>query len=69
VCSLYLMVMLGCACAIGLGTLVFTGSIMISVISTAVAMLAAANTSVVPVYLLFVFALMAVSIVYLSRQT
>jgi len=69
VCSLYLMVMLGCAAAIGLGTLVFTGSIMISVISTSVAMLAAANTTVVPVYLLFVFALMAVSIVYLSRQT
>jgi len=69
VCSLYLMVMLGCAAAIGLGTLVFTGSIMISVISTSVAMLAAANTTVVPVYLLFVFALMAISIVYLSRQT
>jgi hypothetical protein len=69
VCSLYLALMLGTCVAIGLGTLVFTGSIMISVISTSVSILAAANTTVVPVYILFVFALMAISIVYLSRQT
>jgi hypothetical protein len=69
VCSLYVFVMLGTCVAIGLGTLVFTGSIMISVIATSVSILAAANTTVVPVYILFIFALMAISIVYLSRQT
>jgi len=69
VCSLYLMMMLGVATAIGLGTLVFTGSIMISVIATALTIMAAANTSVVPFWLAFTFAVLAISMIYLSRQT
>ena len=69
VCSLYIMMMLSVCAAVGLGTLVFTGSIMISVVSTAVCMLAAANTTVVPVWMMFTFVVIAISIVYLSRQT
>jgi len=69
VCSLYIMMMLSVCAAVGLGTLVFTGGIMISGVSVAITMAAAANTSVVPFYLVVVFAVMAISIIYLSRQT
>lgn len=68
VCSLYLMMMLGTASAVGLGLLVFTGSTVLAIIGVAVVITAGANTGVLSIWMTFVFALTAIAVVYISRQ-
>jgi hypothetical protein len=66
--SLYLIMMMGTCVAVGLGVLVFTGSAMLSIIATGATMMAATNTEVVSIWMVLTFAIVSLSVLYLSRQ-
>ena len=66
--SLYLMIMLGTASAVGLGVVLFTGSVLMAMIAAGFVISAGVGTSVLGWWMLFIFVVMAVGIMYLTRQ-
>lgn len=67
--SLYVIMMLGVAVAVGLGVLMFTGSSLVAVAACGIAIAAGINTGVLSVWMLFVYIIFGVGILYLARQT
>jgi len=67
--TLYVMIMLGFASAVGLSVLLFTGSALVSTIAVGVIIGIEVGTSVIGWWAAFTFALLAIGILYLSRQT
>ena len=67
--TLYLMMMLGISAAVGLGVLLFTGSALIAAIVTGSVMLVEVGTSVIGMWMVYIFAILAIGLLYLSRQT
>jgi hypothetical protein len=66
--TLYVMIMLGTASAIGLGVLVFTGSAMMAMGATAFTIGAGVSTTVLSGWMVFTFIVLAIGILYLARQ-
>lgn len=66
--SLYVMMMLGVASAVGLGVLVFTGSTLIAAVACGLAIAAGVNTGVLSAWMLFVYGIFSLAIIYLARQ-
>jgi hypothetical protein len=66
--TLYAIMMLGTASAVGLSVLLFTGSALILIIGIFFTMMAAVGTKVLDAWMLFVFIALGLSILYLSRQ-
>lgn len=67
--SLYVIMMLGVASAIGLGVLVFTGSSALAAAICGLAIAAGVNTGVLSTWMILVYAIFAIGILYLARQT
>ena len=67
--TLYLIMMLGIATAIGLSVLLFTGSTLIAAIATGATILIEVGTTIIGMWMVYVFAILGVGILYLSRQT
>ena len=67
--TLYLMMMLGLASAIGLSVLIFTGSVLMAALATGTIMAVEVGTTIMGSWVVFVFAILATGILYLSRQT
>lgn len=66
--SLYVMMMLGVATAVGLGVLVTTGSTMLAALACGIGIAAGVNTGVLSTWMIFVYAILAIGILYLARQ-
>lgn len=66
--TLYVMMMLGTAVAVGLGVLVFTGSVLVAVLVCGVTIAAGVNTGVLSGWMLFIYLIFGVGIMYLARQ-
>jgi len=65
--SLYLFMMMGVATAIGLGVLVYTGSLMLAFIACGLAIGAGVNSCVVSLWMLFTYGVMGISVIILQR--
>ena len=66
--SLYVLLMLGVATAVGLSVLLFTGSSMIMIATVGVILMAGINNHILDGWFMAVYLMMAVPISYLSRQ-
>ena len=67
--SLYLIMMVGVAAAVGLSVLLFTGSIFLLIAILAAVLMFAADTGVISGWFVLAFIILAVPTWYLSRQT
>lgn len=66
--TLYVMMMLGTAVAVGLGVLVFTGSALVAVLTCGVTIAAGVNTGILSGWMMLIFFIFGIGILYLSRQ-
>lgn len=66
--NLYLFVMLGTATALGVGTLVFTGSALIAVAVAAIVLGMGAGTTIISGWMVYTFIIMGIGILYLAKQ-
>lgn len=66
--TLYVFAALGIASAIGLSVLLFTGSTLISAAAAGGTIAIGAGTTILGKWMIFVFAILAVGIIYLARQ-
>lgn len=66
--TLYVMMMLGTAVAVGLGVLVFTGSALVAILACGVTIAAGVNTGILSGWMMLIYFIFAVGILYLSRQ-
>jgi len=66
--SLYFMIMIGTSVAIGFSVLLFTGSVMISLVTTSIILVAASGTQVIDYALVFVAIVLMLGIYYLVKQ-
>lgn len=65
--SLYLFMMMGVATAVGLGVLVFTGSLMLAFIACGLIMGAGVNACVVSLWMVFTYGVMGISVLILQK--
>lgn len=66
--TLYVFVILGLATAVGLGTVLFTGSPLMAASITGFIIFAGVSTTMLGGWMIYVFAILAVAILYLARQ-
>lgn len=66
--TLYVMMMLGTAVAVGLGVLVFTGSALVAILACGVTIAAGVNTGILSGWMMLIYFIFGIGILYLSRQ-
>lgn len=66
--NLYLIIMIGVTVAVGFGVLLFTGSVMASIVTTVVLLIAVVGTGVLDYVLVFTALVLMIGIYYLIKQ-